>query len=123
MVDLPPEQWTPEGGAGKLPEKEVSMAESRRKHSDEFKREAVRLTYEPGRSVAAVATDLGIDRSLLQRWRALMKPDDVAQTVARTGKPRTTTDEIQHLRRELARVTEEREILKKALAFFAKHRS
>ena len=99
------------------------MAESRRKHSDEFKREAVRLTYEPGRSVAAVATDLGIDRSLLQRWRALMRPGDVDERLARTGKPKTTGEEIQQLRRELARVTEEREILKKALAFFAKHRS
>jgi transposase len=98
------------------------MAESRRKHSDEFKREAVRLTYEPGRSVAAVATDLGIDRSLLTRWRVQMRPNDVAEAVVHTGKPRTTSDEIQHLRRELARVTEEREILKKALAFFAKHR-
>jgi transposase len=98
------------------------MAESRRKHSAEFKREAVRLTYEPGRTVKEVAADLGIDRGLLQRWRSQMKADG-AEAFPGKGRPKASDEEVQRLRRELARVTEEREILKKALAFFAKHRS
>ena len=101
---------------------EVSMAGSRRKHSAEFKREAVRLTYEPGRTIGEVAGDLGIDRSLLQRWRSQMKSDG-AEAFPGKGRTKGSDEEVQRLRRELARVTEEREILKKALAFFAKHRS
>ena len=98
------------------------MAECRRKFSDEFKREAVRLSYAPDRTVGEVASDLGIDRTVLQRWRALMKAAG-SETMPRKSKPKSSDEEIQELRRELARVTEEREILKKALAFFAKHRS
>ena len=46
------------------------MARSRRKHSAEFKRDAVRLTHEPGRTVGEVATSLGLDRSQRQRWKS-----------------------------------------------------
>jgi transposase len=99
---------------------EVSMAESRRRHSAEFKREAVRLTYESGRKVSEVAADLGIDRSMLQRWRSAMKTN-AAEAFPGKGKRKPSDEEFQRLRRELARVTEEREILKKALTFFAKH--
>jgi transposase len=98
------------------------MSESRRKHSAEFKREAVRLTYEPGRTVAEVADRLGIARGLLQRWRSQMKADG-AEAFPGQGRPRASDEEVVRLRRELARTIEEREILKKALAFFAKHRS
>ena len=98
------------------------MPEFRRKHSAEFKREAVRLSREPGRKVAEVAFSLGIDRTLLQRWRAELKADG-GEAFPGKGRLKASDAEIVRLRRELARVTEEREILKKALVFFAEHRS
>ena len=98
------------------------MAGSRRLYSAEFKREAVRLTNEPGSKVSEVAANLGIDRSMLWRWRVELRH---APKEAFPGKGRkmTSNEEIERLRRELARTIEEREILKKALAFFANHRS
>ena len=98
------------------------MADPRRKHSAEFKREAVRLTNEPGRSVSEVADDLGIGQGLLYRWRSELRSDG-EEAFPGKGRPKASDEEVQRLRRELERVTEEREILKKALAFFAKHRS
>jgi len=105
-----------------VPWKEESMAEFRRMHSAEFKREAVRLTYEPGHTVTQVAADLGIERRLLQRWRSQLKVDG-AEAFPGKGRPKASDEEVQRLRRELARVTEEREILKKALGYFAEHES
>jgi transposase len=101
---------------------------SRQTHSDEFKREAVRLTYEPGRTLKEIGDHLGINPSMLWRWRERVKRDGEAAFSATSGKatasrPKATDDEVARLRRELARVTEEREILKKAVAFFAKERS
>lgn len=93
-----------------------------RKHSAEFKREAVRLSYEPGRSVNAVAASLGIARTQLQRWRFEMKAAG-AEAFPGKGRPKASDEEVERLRRELARAIEDREILKKALAFFARHRS
>ena len=102
---------------------------SRQKHSEEFKREAVRQTYEPGRTLKEIGDHLGINPSMLWRWRERVKRDG-EDAFLEAGKPKTTTirpkpieDEVARLRRELARVTEEREILKKAVAFFANHRS
>src|SRR5262245_1442613 len=101
---------------------EVSMSESRRKHSAEFKREAVRLSEDPDRTVSEVAAGLGISRGLLYRWRSELKADE-AQAFPGKGRLKPADEEVARLRRELARVTEEREILKKAVEFFAKHRS
>lgn len=98
------------------------MSKSRRKYSAEFKREAVQLTLEPGRTVGEVAANLGIDRSLLQRWRSQVKahgPD----VFGGSGRPKTSDEEVVQLRKDLARAQQERDILKKALAFFAKERS
>lgn len=91
----------------------------RRKFTAEFKREGVKLTQQPGRSVSAVARELGVERSVLKGWvdnfaagryekdRAL--PLKAAQQL-----------ENEQLRRELAKVRMERDILKKALGYFAK---
>ena len=98
------------------------MARSRRKHSGEFKREAVRLTREPGRTVGEVAANLGVDRSLLQRWRSEMDAHG-AEAFPGNGRPKASDEEVLQLRKELARAQQERDILKKALAYFAKERS
>jgi transposase len=102
---------------------------SRQKHSEEFKREAVRLTYEPGRTLKEIGDHLGINASMLWRWRERVKRDgedaflEKGKPKATARRPKATDDEVARLRRELARVTEEREILKKAVAFFANQRT
>lgn len=98
------------------------MADSRRKHSAEFKREAVRLSREPGRTIGAVAASLGINRGLLQRWRKELESHG-AEAFPGNGRLKTSDEEVAQLRKELARAQQERDILKKALAFFAKERS
>ena len=98
------------------------MARSRRKHSAEFKREAVRLTQEPGRTVGEVAANLGIDRSLLQRWRSEMQAHG-ADAFPGNGRPKASEEEVLQLRKDLARAQQERDILKKALAYFAKNKN
>jgi transposase len=88
----------------------------------EFKREAVRLTLEPGRKVGEVAASLGIDRNTLQRWKSEMKAHG-AKAFPGNGRPKAPDEEVFQLRKELARAQQERDILKKALAYFAKERS
>ena len=98
------------------------MSKSRRKYSAEFKREAVQLTLERGRTVGEVAANLGINPGLLQRWRSQVKahgPD----VFPGNGRPKASDEEVLQLRKDLARVQQERDILKKALAYFAKERS
>jgi transposase len=89
------------------------------KHTVEFKIESVWLVTERGVSVAQVARDLGIDRSLLTKWkRELAGKGDTA--FPGKGRLRPLEEEVARLRRELNTVRLERDILKKATAFFAK---
>ena len=82
----------------------------------EFRAEAVRLARQPGHSIRQVAHDLGIANESLRRW--------VQQTdIDRGAAPGLITDEraeLAHLRRRARTLETEREILKKAAAFFAK---
>ena len=89
----------------------------RRTFTSGFKRDAVRLVDE-GKSVTEVARDLGLARSLLQRWKdqlAGAAPDAARGTPRRRG----PSDRVRELEKRLRDVTEERDILKKALAYFA----
>lgn len=95
------------------------MGKSRRKHSREFKVEAVRQVVEQGRSVAEVADGLGINRNLLTRWKAELAADGV-QAFRGNGVVSAEAEELRELRRRLATAEQERDILKKALAYFAK---
>ena len=89
------------------------MARVRRTFTPELKRDAVRLVAE-GKSVTEVARDLGIARSLLQRWR------DQSSSAPRQAKsPQANSEEVRALNKKLRDVIEERDILKKALAYFA----
>ncbi len=89
----------------------------RRSFTPEFKRDAVRLV-EKGRTVTEVARDLGIARSLLQYWkRQLDAEGDSAQAPATADA--SDADRLRKLEKELRDVREERDILKKALAYFA----
>jgi transposase len=73
-----------------------------------------------GRRVNAVAHDLGIARSLLQHWRIqLAREPDVASAFPGTGRLAPQAKEVRRLQQQLRAVTEERDILKNALAYFA----
>jgi len=89
----------------------------RRSFTPQFKKDAVALVRD-GRSVTAVAHDLGIARSLLQRWRDQLGEEPEAPFPG-TGRRRPAVDEVRRLQQQLRDVTEERDILKKALAYFA----
>jgi transposase len=89
----------------------------RRRVSAEYKREAVAMLEAPGGSVSQIAAELGIGATVLGRWRRELRrePDQ-----AFPGHGRSREEELVHLRRELARVTKERDFLREAAAFFAR---
>jgi transposase len=95
------------------------MGQIRRGFSREFKVEAVRQVVEEGRSVAAVARDLEISRNLLYRWKRQVEAEPT-DAFPGHGRMKPEQEELQRLRREVATVREERDFLKKAIAFFAK---
>ncbi len=90
---------------------------SRRKFSDEYKREAVRLATQPGVTKSQVGRELGINANLLGRWCKDYSANGEAAFPGQ-GKPRD--EEMASLKRELARVKKERDFLKEAAAFFAR---
>jgi len=75
----------------------------------------VRLVQESGKPISAIARDLGISRETLHRWIRQHKVD----AGERTGLTTAEREELRRLRRENRILREEREILKKAAAFFA----
>ena len=101
--------------------KPQSRPEPRRSFTEEFKREAVRLAIERG-NVSAVARDLGIHESVLNRWKRRLqqetqqRPGPGTRTFPGNGNARD--QELAKLQRELARVKQENEILKKAVGIF-----
>jgi transposase len=91
---------------------------TRRQYTEDFKRAAVQLVRESARPVAQVARDLGIPENRLYRWRAQHRQAE-SQGTTRVGQ-RIEAEELLRLKRELTRVTQERDFLKRAAAFFAK---
>jgi len=90
----------------------------RRRFDDDFKAQAVRLVLDDGRSVTAVARELDLARTALHNWVEQARADC---TGGKTGLTTAEREELTRLRRENRILQEEREILKKAAAFFAKH--
>ena len=88
----------------------------RRRFSDEFKREAVRLAKERG-NVEAAARELGIHSTIIHRWKRGLATLSEGE-VAFPGHGNRKNPELARLQRELARVKEENEILKKAVGIF-----
>jgi transposase-like protein len=87
----------------------------RRGYPSEFKAEAVELYLTSGKSIRDIATELGIAPESLRRWHAQQNID----AGKRSGLTTDERQELTELRRKLRRVTMERDILKKATAFFA----
>jgi transposase len=97
------------------------VARKHRRYSAEFKREAVRLLKESGKTLTEQARELGIDPTTLWAWREKIdhENDPVTEETIE-GTLLTKDEEIGRLRRENEILREERDFLKKATAFFAK---
>jgi transposase len=98
----------------------MAQGRGRRTFGKEFKAEAVQLSQQPGMSVAKAATDLGVSANTLYRWRA-ERQEDGDEAFRGHGRLRSDQAELARLQRENAELRMEREILKKAAAYFAKH--
>jgi len=92
---------------------------TRRKFSREFKVEAVKLITERGVTLAQAARDLDVHATLLRSWVQALR-DDPAQAFPGLGQQKPEAAELTRLRREVTRLKMERDILKKATAYFAK---
>jgi transposase len=91
----------------------------RRQFDDDFKAQAVRLVLDEGKTVGAVARDLDLTETALREWVKRARAD---RTHGRTGLTTAEREELARLRKETRILREEREILKKAAAFFANER-
>jgi transposase-like protein len=94
------------------------MGEQRRTFPAEFKQNALELVRTSGRSVAAIAMELGIERGLIDRWRREMKEGETSSRKAFVGQGNARDEELAQLRRENADLRETNEILKKAVGIF-----
>lgn len=94
------------------------MSTRRKRYTEEFKREAVRLVEESGRTQQEIAGDLGIGKSTLGKWLGHYREEDLL-----AGPHEDVGKELARLRRENELLRQERDLLKKAAAFFAKETS
>lgn len=98
-------------------ESKLEASSRRRRFTEEFKRDAVRLVVEEGYSFQAAATAVGVSGQTLRAWHAKFAPQPSPR-----GEEATAEDlrqENQRLRKQLRRAEMERDILKKATAYFA----
>jgi transposase len=97
----------------------MELGQKRRSYDSEFKREAVKLVIEGGRIASEVAKGLGINENVLYRWIKQYR-EDPENAFPGKGKLKPEDEELRRLRRELADVKEERDILKKVVGIFSK---
>ena len=91
----------------------------RRSFTREFKLQAVRMMADQGLSVAEVARDLDVGQTLLRKWKKQFE-EQAAEAFPGNGKLSAEEEELRRLREEVKQLRMERDILKKATAFFAK---
>lgn len=101
------------------PMAETPKRRPRRQFDDDFKAQAVRLVVDEGKSVGGVARDLDLTETALREWVKRARAD---RTHGKTGLTTAEREELARLRKENRILREEREILKKAAAFFANER-
>ena len=94
------------------------MSKKRRKYTKEFKLEAVRLMEEPDRRAVEVARNLGIRVERLYEWKR-QYAEQARAAFPGNGRRSPRDEEIWQLKKRVARAEQERDILKKALAYFA----
>jgi transposase len=92
------------------------MSREVKQYSSEFKESAVKLAIESGKPISQIAKELGVNVNTLHTWIGkYSKPKEAGMRTMEHP-----FDEIKQLKKELARVTQERDLLKKAAAYFAK---
>jgi len=94
------------------------MVQKRKHYSKQFKIDAVKLVTEQGYKVAEAARNLGIHHSSLRNWKKQLETDG-NQSFPGKGHMTSDKEELYRLRKEVKKLQMEREILKKAAAFFA----
>jgi transposase len=100
----------------------MATKKTRREFTNEFKGEAVVLLRGSGRPLTQIAAELGLEPSVLRRWRSLANGRAAGLTAVRPASAVMASaeqTEIRHLRRELERAQMERDILKKAVGIFS----
>jgi len=90
----------------------------RKRYSAEFKRQALKRAEEPGVTDVLVAEELGVSTRQLRRWRDAVSRH--GEEKAFPGHGQSRDEEVTRLKRELTKVTEERDFLKEAARFFAR---
>ena len=90
------------------------------RHSREFKLEAVRLLELGKKSAVELALELGVRRNQLYKWKEQLGSKGAKAFRGSGRRPASEESDVTRLKRELAKVTEERDILKKAAAYFAR---
>jgi len=98
----------------------VGAGRCRQSFTKEFKLEAVRLLELGQKPASHLALELGIRRNLLYKWQRDLRGKGEAAFRGQGRKPLDQQSELERLKAELKKVTEERDILKKAAAYFAK---
>ena len=93
----------------------------RRRFSKEFKTEAVLMVVEQGRDLYDVAEALEIRPDMLRKWKHKLEQDG-GDAFPGSGRLKPEDEELRRLRREVARLRMERDILKKAVAIFSEPR-
>ena len=99
--------------------KETRRRRLRRQFDEDFKAQAVRLVLDEGKTVGGVARDLDLTETALREWVKRARAD---RTKGKTGLTTAEREELARLRKDVRILREEREILKKAAAFFANER-
>ena len=94
------------------------MSRKLNQYSSEFKESSIKLALDGSKSIAQTAIDLGIKKSTLYTW--INKHGGPRPIVTKANDNEHIYDENKRLKKELARVTQERDLLKKAAAYFAK---
>ena len=92
--------------------------QTRRRHSEEFKREAVKLVSDQQVSISEAARNLGINPNLLRKWKQVIEAENQDTSLAEDERL-----ELARLRAENRQLRMERDILKKATAFFANEKN
>jgi len=108
----------PKGNTMSRPMADTPTRRPRRQFTDEFKAGAVRLVLDEGKSVGAAARDLDLTETALREWVRRAQAD---RSKGRTGLVVAEREELARLRKENRELRTERDILKQAAAFFAKH--
>ena len=98
----------------------MSEPKRRRRFDAQFKLDALRLMEQSDRTISDIAKDLGVRAEILYRWKRELEKDP-QQAFPGKGRLKPDQERLRQLEQELARVKQERDILKKALAYFSRN--